>query len=191
MILKVKELYTYLKSSQIVYNIFIMKIFIIIFSLCLLGVSCGYGDRDIKEIVDIKDGMDIKDNKDISDAMAKAIQSTSTKQVKKVVDGIASEIKEKSLVHMKIISPDGESVFDLELKDGQNVCNNLETAKKEGKIKSLTIKDTYLKTLGSLYVYEINGHKNNWILSLNNVSSSVGCSQVFPKEGDYVEWKFN
>jgi hypothetical protein len=92
---------------------------------------------------------------------------------------------------MKIITPEGENNFTVELKDGQNVCDNLYEAKAENKIKSLTIKDAYLESMGSLYVYEINGYKNNWILSLNGKSSSVGCSKVFPKNGDVVEWKFN
>lgn len=94
-------------------------------------------------------------------------------------------------VNLQIQTPDGTSTFTVTLKDGADVCGVLQTAKDEGKINSLTIDDSYLSSLGSRYVYEINGYKNNWTFTVNGEFSNVGCSQKFPKPNDIIVWKFS
>lgn len=178
-----------------------MKKFIVILSLCLLANSCAVKDREVKNTQAV-----LPSSEKVNQIVAKA--SSTERTVKKITQAVKNKTENilatspvvstsraetlpSSLVNMKIITPEGESNFTAELKDGQNACDNLYEAKAKNKVKSLTIKDAYLESMGSLYVYEINGYKNNWILSLNGKSSSFGCSKVFPKVGDVVEWKFN
>ncbi len=102
----------------------------------------------------------------------------------------APETAPGNLVNLKIITPGKKDSFAVELKDGQNVCDNLIQAKAEGKLTSLTINTSYLKTYGSAYVYEINGYKNNWTFTINGASPPTGCSDVFPKNNDAIVWTF-
>jgi hypothetical protein len=176
-----------------------MKKLFILFSLCLLGVSCNLNSNPTQNAEII-----LKKPEVINQVISKA--TTSEQFIKKLVTPSPKptesfiapsstptlvEAVPKSFVNMKIITPNGESNFTVELKDNQTACDNLVESKAEGKIISVTLKDTYLDSLGSLYVYEINGYKNNWVFYLNGKGSSTGCSKVFPKNGDTVEWKFD
>ena len=93
-------------------------------------------------------------------------------------------------VTLGIISPSETLNLSEEIEDGMNVCDLLTQAKNEGKIQSLTIDNSYLSTLKSAYVYEINGYKNNWTFTVNGATPK-GCSLSFPKPNDSVVWKFS
>ncbi len=190
-----------------------MKKLLTILSLCLLANSCSFNNQQVQNsqavLPSLEKVSEIVEKASSTEKTLKQVSKAVKTQVKNIITtspvpspaqtfsgslgGQAStaETLPSSLVNMKIITPEGESNFSVKLISGQNACDNLYEAKAEGKIKSLTIKDTYLESMGSLYVYEINGYKNNWILSSNAKSSSVGCSKVLPKAGDVVEWKFN
>ncbi|HSW96858.1 MAG TPA: hypothetical protein VLF89_03455 [Candidatus Saccharimonadales bacterium] len=92
-------------------------------------------------------------------------------------------------VSLQIETPEGSSRSAITLKDGVNVCDVLDEAKNEGKISSVTFDDTYMSSLHSKYVYEINGYKNNWTFTVNN-TSPLGCSLFNPKPNDSIVWKF-
>lgn len=178
-----------------------MKKIIIILCLCLLASSCANQHQQVQNtqvvLPNVEKVNQILEKASSTEKIVKQVAKTVKTQFENVArpapsfSSSTNETSHRNMVNMKIITPEGESNFTVELKDGQNACDNLYEAKAEGKIKSLTIKDTYLESMGSLYVYEINGYKNNWILSLNGKSSSYGCSKVFPKVGDVVEWKLN
>src|SRR3989344_8477956 len=95
-----------------------------------------------------------------------------------------------AVVHIKVIAPDSTSAFDIDLHEGDDLCENLVQAKKEGDISSLQIDDTYLATFGSFYVREINGYSNNWTVEVNGVKPT-GCSLYRPKSGDNIVWRFS
>jgi hypothetical protein len=97
---------------------------------------------------------------------------------------------EKKQVNVEIQSPDGNNSFQIEITDGMNVCDVVQKAKDQGRINSLTIDDQYLASLNSKYVYEINGHKNNWTFKING-NSPLGCSLYQVKANDQIVWKFN
>ena len=107
----------------------------------------------------------------------------------KVNDTIAPKPPAQATVRMKIFAPDGTSVFAIDLKEGDDLCDNLVEAKAEGKIRSLLIDDSYLETFGSRYAREINGYSNNWTVEVNGVKP-LGCSLYEPKIGDQIVWKF-
>ena len=93
-------------------------------------------------------------------------------------------------ITLEIIFPSETLNLSEEIKNGSTVCDLLSQAKDEGKIQSLTIDNSYLPTLKSAYVYEINGYKNNWTFTVNETSPR-GCSLSFPKPNDIVVWKFS
>ena len=93
-------------------------------------------------------------------------------------------------VNITIAQPNATTVFDVELKEGDDLCENLVQAKREGDINSLQIDDTYLATFGSFYVREINGYSNNWTVEVNGVKPT-GCSLYRPKSGDNIVWRFS
>jgi hypothetical protein len=93
-------------------------------------------------------------------------------------------------VTLGIIFPSEALNLSEEIEDGMNVCDLLTQTKNEGKIQSLAIDNSYLSTLKSAYVYEINGYKNNWTFTVNGASPK-GCSLSFPKPGDVIVWKFS
>jgi hypothetical protein len=92
-------------------------------------------------------------------------------------------------VNIQIIEPDGNFSFTVTLHDGNTICDSLTDAKLEGKIKSVTIDDSYMSSLHSAYVKEINGFTNNWTFTVNG-QSPRGCSLYTPKSGDMIVWKF-
>ena len=92
-------------------------------------------------------------------------------------------------MNVDIKTPDSSSSFSVELTDGMSVCDVLQKAKDDGKISSLTIDDSYLSTLKSKYVSEINKYKNNWTFTVNG-NSPLGCSLSYPKPNDIIVWKF-
>ena len=92
-------------------------------------------------------------------------------------------------VTVEISSPDGVSTFPVGFTAGTNVCDLLQKAKNEGKLKSLTIDYDYLKTFKSAYVLEINGCRNNWVFTANG-TSPLGCSLYQPKSGALIVWKY-
>lgn len=94
-----------------------------------------------------------------------------------------------STVTLEIKSPSNSASFEISYKDGDNVCDILTRAKSEGHIQSLTIDNSYIQTLKSAYVVEINGFSNNWTFTVNG-KSPPGCSLYSPKNGDVIVWKF-
>lgn len=93
-------------------------------------------------------------------------------------------------VNIEINEPDGNFSFSVTLQSGDDLCSNLSRAKDEGKIRSLSIDDSYMSTFGSSYVREINGYQNNWTVSVNGTNPK-GCSLYKPNPGDNISWKFN
>lgn len=93
-------------------------------------------------------------------------------------------------VSMQIQDPAGTSTFTVTLNSGANACDILQEAKSEGKINSVTFDDSYMSTLHSRYVTEINGYQKNWTFTVNG-SSPNGCSLSNPKPNDSIIWKFN
>lgn len=89
---------------------------------------------------------------------------------------------------MQIIDPDGKESFTVNLNPGNNLCDNLNEAKQEGKIKSVNM--TWYASYNSYYVNEINGFNNNWTVNLNGEQPKVGCSQIKPNSNDTIVWKF-
>lgn len=96
----------------------------------------------------------------------------------------------RKTVTLKIEDPEEKTVFDLTTSGAENVCDLLLLAKNEGKIRSLTIDDSYRQSLKSAYVVEINGFRNNWTFTVNGASPR-GCSLSTPQAGDVIVWKFN
>lgn len=94
-----------------------------------------------------------------------------------------------NIVNLQIVEPDGNFNFSVALKNGNNLCDNLTEAKNEGKIRSLTLDDSYMSSYHSSYVREINGYQNNWTVNVNGTVPQ-GCSLYSPKSGDTVTWKF-
>ncbi len=92
-------------------------------------------------------------------------------------------------VNMTVNSPDGSSNFQVKLNSGADVCAVLQEAKDEGKIKSVAFDDSYMPSLHSRYVTEINGFSNNWTFTLNG-ASPLGCSLSHPQPNDTIVWKF-
>ncbi|HWY79314.1 MAG TPA: DUF4430 domain-containing protein [Candidatus Sulfotelmatobacter sp.] len=95
----------------------------------------------------------------------------------------------KPIVNIQIREPDGTLNFTVNLNSGNNLCDNLTEAKNEGKIKSLTFDNSYMSTMHSAYVREINGYQNNWTVSVND-KTPQGCSLYTPNAGDSITWKF-
>jgi cytoskeletal protein RodZ len=93
-------------------------------------------------------------------------------------------------VNLQIQEPDGTSNFSVSLNPGNTLCDNLTEAKQEGKIKSVTLDNSYMSSLHSAYVREINGYQNNWTVSVNG-KTPQGCSLYSPNSGDAIVWKFN
>ena len=107
----------------------------------------------------------------------------------KPTEQIAPRTPAEHTVHMTIVAPDGTSEFEVDLRDGEDLCENIEEAKSEGHIRSLTMDNSYLETFGSRYVREINGYSNNWTVEVNGVGPK-GCSLYEPKAGDTIIWTF-
>lgn len=95
----------------------------------------------------------------------------------------------KPTVTMQIIEPDGNNNFTVILTSGNNLCDSLTEAKNEGKIRSLTLDYSYMSSLHSAYVRELNGYQNNWTVTVNG-KSPQGCSLYTPNPGDIIVWKF-
>ncbi|HLC88132.1 MAG TPA: DUF4430 domain-containing protein [Patescibacteria group bacterium] len=81
------------------------------------------------------------------------------------------------------------SGFTIEISGNLNVCQVLEKAKDQGKISSLTLDDSYMSSMNSQYVREINGMSNNWTFKVNG-NSPLGCSLYTVKPGDQIVFKF-
>ena len=81
------------------------------------------------------------------------------------------------------------SSFTVEISGDLNVCQVLEKAKDQGKISSLTLDDSYMSSMNSQYVREINGMSNNWTFKVNG-NSPLGCSLYQVKPGDQIVFKF-
>ncbi len=95
----------------------------------------------------------------------------------------------KPTVTMQIIEPDGTNTFTVTLNSGNNLCDNLTEAKNEGKVRSVTIDYSYMSSLHSAYIKEVNGYQNNWTVTVNG-KSPQGCSLYTPNSGDSIVWKF-
>ncbi len=93
-------------------------------------------------------------------------------------------------VSMQVQDPAGTSNFMVTLKNGANACDVLQEAKDEGKINSVTFDDSYMASLHSRYVTQINGYANNWTFTING-SSPNGCSLSNPKPNDSIVWKYS
>jgi len=92
-------------------------------------------------------------------------------------------------VSITLQDPDGTNTFPVDLRAGTDACQVLEEAKAEGKIRSLTIDDSYKESFGSSYVREINGYSNNWTFKVGNTYPH-GCSLYKPQTGDTIVWMF-
>ncbi len=92
-------------------------------------------------------------------------------------------------VTLQIVDPDGTSIFSVTLHNGDNACDNLTEAKQEEKIKSVTLDYSYMSSMHSAYVKEINGFNKNWTFTVNG-QSPLGCSLYKPNSGDTIIWKF-
>jgi len=92
-------------------------------------------------------------------------------------------------VSMQVQDPGGNSSFTVTLNSGANACDVLQEAKNEGKISSVTFDDSYMSTMHSRYITEINGYANNWTFTVDG-SSPDGCSLINPKPNDTIVWKF-
>ena len=95
---------------------------------------------------------------------------------------------QQSIVHMQISEPDGTSNFSIPAEG--NACDELTEAKDEDKIHSVTFNSSYMNSMHSLYIKEINGYQNNWTFTING-QGPAGCSLASPKSGDTVIWKFS
>ena len=98
-------------------------------------------------------------------------------------------IKAFENVNVEIKAGGSSASFTIETTDSMDVCSIMEKAKDEGKINSLTMDDSYLSTLNSKYVKEINGYKDNWTFTVNG-NSPLGCSLYTVKPNDLIIWKF-
>lgn len=92
-------------------------------------------------------------------------------------------------VSLKIIPPEGTDQFSLDYRTGEDACHLLERARDEGRLRSVTIDYSYLKTFRSAYVVEINGYRDNWTFTANG-ASPLGCSLYQIQENDAIVWKF-
>lgn len=92
-------------------------------------------------------------------------------------------------VNIQITDPDGTKSFQVTFHNGDNLCDNLTEAKNEGKIKSLTLDNSYMSAYHSLYVREIDSYSNNWTVT-DNGTEPQGCSLFNPKPNDNILWKF-
>lgn len=81
------------------------------------------------------------------------------------------------------------SSFTLEISGDLNVCQVMQRARDQGKISSLTLDDSYMSSMNSQYVREMNGMSNNWTFKVNG-SSPLGCSLYQVKPNDQIVWKF-
>src|SRR3989344_1605353 len=101
------------------------------------------------------------DNSPVAPAPSSDYSSGGGSVQQKPNEQIAPRTPAEHTVHMKIVAPDGTSEFEVDLRDGEDLCENIEEAKSEGHIRSLTMDNSYLETFGSRYVREINGYSNN------------------------------
>jgi hypothetical protein len=87
--------------------------------------------------------------------------------------------------------PKGPYSGQVRLLPGADACAVLEQAKSEGKLTSLNIDyTTYMNSLHSAYVKEINGYEN-WkfkVESGGKTTSPLGCSLVKPLPNDKITW---
>lgn len=93
-------------------------------------------------------------------------------------------------VGLQLQEPDGTFSYAVLLNQNADACGVLSEARNEGKLRSLTINDSYKATMHSSYVEEINGYRNNWTFTVNGTSPQ-GCSLYTPKVGDTIVWKYN
>jgi len=93
-------------------------------------------------------------------------------------------------VTLQLIDPAGTFTYGVHLLAGADACTILTEAKSEGDLASVTIDNSYLSTLHSAYVREINGFENNWTVKVNGIAPQ-GCSLVSLKNNDNVTWRFN
>lgn len=81
------------------------------------------------------------------------------------------------------------SGFTIEISGDLNVCQVMQRARDQGKISSLTLDDSYMSSMNSQYVREMNGMSNNWTFKVNG-NSPLGCSLYQVKPNDQIVWKF-
>lgn len=95
-----------------------------------------------------------------------------------------------STINLTLIDPDGTFNYIVRLSPDADACTVLEQARTEGKISSLDIDYSYLKThLKSAYVRSINTFTNNWTVKVNG-TAPLGCSLVRPQNNDNVTWRY-
>lgn len=81
------------------------------------------------------------------------------------------------------------TTFAVTLNGATDACTILTLAKNQGYLKSVTLDNSYINTLHSAYVREINGYKNNWTFKVNGTSPK-GCSLATINKGDTVTWTY-
>lgn len=92
-------------------------------------------------------------------------------------------------VEVTISQPDGTSTFNIAWHEGMNVCDVIKQAKAAGHITSLTLDESYIASMKSPYIYEINGYKDNWVFEVNG-KPTLGCALVTIEQDDHVMWKY-
>ncbi|QQR52645.1 DUF4430 domain-containing protein [bacterium] len=93
------------------------------------------------------------------------------------------------IVNLQLKSPAGSSQYIVKLMAITDACTILIAARDQGYVKSVTIDNSYLSTLKSAYVREINGYYNNWTFKVNGASPK-GCSLASITTGDTVVWEY-
>jgi len=92
-------------------------------------------------------------------------------------------------VRLTLIDPDGTFDFNVRLQPGADACTVLNQAQAEGKISYVNIDYSYLSSLHSAYVRQINSYTNNWTVTVNGVAPR-GCSLVSPAANDQITWRY-
>lgn len=102
---------------------------------------------------------------------------------------VAATTTPQPTINLQLKSPAGSSQYAVKLIAITDACTILTAARDQGYVKSVTIDNSYLSTLKSAYVREINGYYNNWTFKVNGASPK-GCSLASITTGDTVVWEY-
>jgi hypothetical protein len=93
------------------------------------------------------------------------------------------------VVQLTLVDPDGKFNYSVRLIPGSDACTVLNEAKAEGKIASVDIDYSYMSSLHSAYVRQINNFANNWTVKVNGTAPK-GCSLASPGANDQITWRY-
>lgn len=136
----------------------------------------------------------------VAPTAAPSAQSSDQKSTPRPVTGDSSRtntsnqtavvtVTPQPIVNLQLKSPAGSSQYAVKLIAITDACTILTAARDQGYVKSVTIDNSYLSTLKSAYVREINGYYNNWTFKVNGASPK-GCSLASITTGDTVVWEY-